>query len=154
MSFSAPVELLDGAQLVLGTAIGYRFNGTPPREILRIVGFSLGSTVILVSITVTLAYAVSLVSSYGVVPLILAYSPGGLTEMSLVALSLQMEVAFAAAHHIVRVVFVTMSAGIVFALVSPSRWEEKGASQPLRGTSAVSKTQMPFPAADEPVYDR
>jgi len=53
---------------------------------------------------------------HGVVPLLLAYSPGGLAEMSLVALALQIEVAFVAAHHIIRILFVMVSAGPVFAL--------------------------------------
>ncbi len=47
----------------------------------------------------------------------LAYSPGGLAEMSLVALALQIEVAFVAAHHIIRILFVMMSAGPIFALI-------------------------------------
>ncbi|MFT3953112.1 MAG: AbrB family transcriptional regulator [Piscinibacter sp.] len=42
--------------------------------------------------------------------LILAYSPGGLAEMSLIAVSLHAEVAFVAAHHIVRVFLVMISA--------------------------------------------
>ncbi|HEX2509089.1 MAG TPA: AbrB family transcriptional regulator [Microvirga sp.] len=50
-------------------------------------------------------------------PLLLAYSPGGLAEMSLVALSLGIEVAFVAAHHIIRVVFVMAAAGPSFSLL-------------------------------------
>ena len=67
--------------------------------------------------TLAFAFLVSRVSPYGVVPLLLAYSPGGLAEMSLVALALQIEVAFVAAHHIIRILFVMMSAGPVFALM-------------------------------------
>ena len=68
-------------------------------------------------LTLVFAFLVSKVAPYGVVPLLLAYSPGGLAEMSLVALALQIEVAFVAAHHLVRILFVTVSAGPVFAVM-------------------------------------
>jgi membrane AbrB-like protein len=112
--FKPPQEIVNAAQLVLGTTIGCRFLGTPPREILRILMLSLGSTVILVAITLGFGFGMSRLSSYGAIPLILAYSPGGLAEMSLVALALRIEVAFVAAHHIIRVFMVMVGAGLVF----------------------------------------
>jgi membrane AbrB-like protein len=115
--FAPPVEIVNVAQLVLGTTIGCRFAGTAPREVIRILVLSLGSTVILLAITVAFAVGVSHVSVYGQVPLLLAYSPGGLAEMSLVALSLGIEVAFVAAHHIIRVFIVMIGAAPVFALL-------------------------------------
>ncbi len=119
--FKPPVELVNVAQLVLGTTIGCRFLGTPAREILRILALSVGSTAILLAITLAFALTVSRVSDYGVVPLLLAYSPGGLAEMSLVALALQIEVAFVAAHHVIRVFLVMVGAGPVFALMRGGR---------------------------------
>ena len=118
--FKPPQEIVNAAQVVLGTTIGCRFLGTPPRDILRILALSLGSTAILVAITIVFGYGVARVSSYGAVPLILAYSPGGLAEMSLVALALRVEVAFVAAHHIIRVFMVMLGAGLIFSLVRPS----------------------------------
>ena len=115
--FVPPTEVVNVAQLVLGTTIGCRFLGTPPREILRILWLSVGSTAILLAVTLAFSVAVSRVSSYGVVPLLLAYSPGGLAEMSLIALALQIEVAFVAAHHVVRVFLVMVGAGPFFGLV-------------------------------------
>lgn len=115
--FVPAVEIVTAAQLVLGTTIGCRFAGILPREILRILLLSLGSTVILLAITFAFAAGVSRLSEYGQVPLLLAYSPGGLAEMSLVALSLGIEVAFVAAHHIIRVFLVMIGAAPVFALV-------------------------------------
>jgi uncharacterized protein len=116
--FVPPIEVVNLAQLVLGTTIGCRFAGTAPREILRILVLSLGSTAILLGITLAFATGISRISSYGQVPLLLAYSPGGLAEMSLVALSLGIEVAFVSAHHIIRVFLVMIGAAPVFALVN------------------------------------
>jgi len=119
--FAPAVEIVNVAQLVLGTTIGCRFAGTAPREITRILVLSFGSTAILLTITVAFAAGMSQVSLYGQVPLLLAYSPGGLAEMSLVALSLGIEVAFVAAHHIIRVFIVMIGAAPAFALLE--RWK-------------------------------
>jgi uncharacterized protein len=117
-SFSAPPGVLNIAQWVLGTSIGCRFAGIPASEVLRILAYSTGSTVILFAITAGVAFAVSHVAQFGTVPLILAYAPGGLTEMSLMAISLQMEVAFVAANHVLRVVLVTGGAALLLPLLA------------------------------------
>lgn len=121
--FVPPVEIVSAAQVVLGVTIGARFLGTPPREILRILWLTLGSTIILLALTLAFAIVVGRMMGIGTVPLILAYSPGGLAEMSLVAIAVQTEIAFVAAHHIIRIVFVMAGAAPVFALM---RWREKG----------------------------
>jgi uncharacterized protein len=115
--FKPPQEIVNGAQVVLGTVIGCRFLGAPPREILRILGLSIGSTAILLAITLLFGLVMSRVSDYGAIPLILAYSPGGLAEMSLVALALSIEVAFVAAHHIIRITFVMVGAGLIYSFL-------------------------------------
>ncbi|HEX8164743.1 MAG TPA: AbrB family transcriptional regulator [Beijerinckiaceae bacterium] len=119
--FKPPQEVVIAAQLVLGTTIGCRFLGTPPREILKVLLVSLGSTAILLAVTLAFGWLVAKVSSFGAIPLILAYSPGGLAEMSLVALALHIEVAFVAAHHIIRVFLVMVGAGIVFGFTPAAR---------------------------------
>lgn len=118
--FKPPTEIVNAAQVVLGTTIGCRFLGTAPREILRILVLSIGSTVILLAITLVFGVAMSHLSDYGMIPVILAYSPGGLAEMSLVALALHIEVAFVAAHHIIRIFMVMVGAGPLFAWVAPA----------------------------------
>lgn len=112
-----PYEIVNAAQLVLGVTIGCRFIGTTPRVILRVLVLSVGSTVILVALTLAFAWLVAKVSVHEHIPLILAYSPGGLAEMSLIALALHTEVAFVAAHHIIRVLLVMLSAGPLFGLI-------------------------------------
>jgi membrane AbrB-like protein len=112
--FKPPIELLNLAQLVLGTAIGCRFTGMPRYEVLRLLAYSVGFTVVLLAITASAAIIVSRISKFEFLPLLLAYAPGGLTEMSLISLALQAEVAFVATHHIFRVFFVTISAAFLF----------------------------------------
>ncbi|MXQ10698.1 AbrB family transcriptional regulator [Microvirga makkahensis] len=118
--FVPSYEIVNVAQVVLGTTIGCRFAGTSPREIIRILVISIGSTFILLTITFLFASGISYVSTYDFVPLTLAYSPGGLAEMSLVALSLGIDVAFVATHHIIRVVLVMVGAGPAFTILKHS----------------------------------
>ena len=50
--------------------------------------------------------------------LVLAYSPGGLAEMSLVALAMNADIAYVASHHLVRISVVMMMAPILFKFFS------------------------------------
>lgn len=121
--FKPPFEIVNAAQLVLGVVIGCRFAGTAASVVMRIIGLSLGSTAILLFWTVIFAVGVSWASGYSPVTVVLAYSPGGLAEMSLIALALHAEVAFVAAHHIIRIFVVMVSAAPLFALMDRLRPE-------------------------------
>lgn len=135
--FKPAFELVNAAQLVLGVVIGCRFAGTPTRTVLRILLLSAGSTIILIFWTVLFAFIVSRLQGHGFSTLILAYSPGGLAEMSLIALAIHAEVAFVATLHIVRIFLVMVSAAGIFALLNPRRGGPgNAAAQDAADTSA------------------
>lgn len=120
--FRPPFEVINVAQLVLGVVIGCRFAGTASATVMRILALSVGSTIILIGWMTAFAYAVSRISTYDMDSLVLAYSPGGLAEMSLIAVSLHAEVAFVAAHHVARVFLVMISAPLIFKVIGgPAR---------------------------------
>ena len=114
---SPPSLLVAAAQVVLGTGIGCRFAGTPVSEILRIVNISIGSTVILLASGVLFGLALEQITEVPWFVLVLAYAPGGLAEMSLVALALGGDVAFVATHHIFRIGFIVILAPLAFRLM-------------------------------------
>lgn len=109
-TFKAPWELVLLAQLVLGATIGCRFAGTRAREVLHILLLSLGSTVILIAFSIAFAWLISRAGAYTLTELLLAYSPGGLAEMGLLALALQLEVVLVSSHHILRIIIVVIGA--------------------------------------------
>lgn len=115
--FRIPVEFLSVAQLVIGTSVGCRFAGVASSTVFRIIRISFGMTVVLLTVTAMFAWIAAEFTGYGFVPLFLAYAPGGLPEMSLVAISLHIEVAFVAFHHIVRLFMVMGGAPLAFSLV-------------------------------------
>ncbi|MCA1971234.1 MAG: AbrB family transcriptional regulator [Caenispirillum sp.] len=112
--FVVPSGLIAVAQIVLGTTVGCRFAGTSTRRILQILLVALGSTVILLGIAVLFAFGLQKGLDVPVEGILLAFAPGGLAEMSLVALALNIEVSFVVVSHISRLGMVILSAAVLF----------------------------------------
>jgi membrane AbrB-like protein len=112
-----PAGIVQIAQVFLGTIIGCRFAGSAARDILRALALSAGATAVMLLITAVFTLLASLATGQGTDEVLLAFSPGGLTEMSLVAISLDADVAYIATHHIVRISLVIMLAPLVFRLL-------------------------------------
>jgi uncharacterized protein len=114
-----PFLLVAAAQVVIGTMVGTRFVGFPARRVGGIALHAAITAVFVLGLTVLFAEALSALTDFPIPGLILAFAPGGLTEMSLMALALQVDTAFVAGHHALRVILVTMVAPQVFLLL---RW--------------------------------
>lgn len=112
-----PVELVAAAQVVLGTSIGSRFAGTPRRVIGRALLLSLGATAILLAITAAFALFIANLLALPPSQVLLAYSPGGIAEMSLIALALGVDPAFVSTHHVARIFMIVMIAAPAFHLI-------------------------------------
>lgn len=112
-----PVELVAAAQVVVGAAIGCRFAGVEFGLLRRAVVAALGATAILLGATIGFALALHAAVGLPVQPLVLAYAPGGLAEMSLIALAIGADAAFVATHHIVRIFLIVVFAPAAFRLL-------------------------------------
>lgn len=115
-NFHIPIQLVVVAQVVLGTLIGCRFYDTPRKTILAVLFSSAGLVFILLSIMVFIVELGGWLSIGDIGKLLLAYAPGGMTEMSLVALSVNVDVAFVSVHHLARIAFIVVLASVL------SRW--------------------------------
>lgn len=112
-----PVELVSAAQVVMGVAVGCRFAGTRLGEVWRIMLHGAVFAGILMAIAVASAAILHAATGISTTALVLAYAPGGVTEMSLVALALAVDVAFVATHHAVRLFIVLIAVPITFRLM-------------------------------------
>ncbi len=112
-----PMLLVFAAQLVIGTSIGLRFLGTRVREISRILLISSASTALMIAIAVFLAYEATDMIGISIPGLVLALSPGGLAEMSLVALALGIDVAFVSIMHVIRIMLIVACVPAFYPLV-------------------------------------
>lgn len=109
-----PPEVVALAQLVMGTALGCRFVGTPVRLLGRISLYAVAAAAIMIAIAIGFTFAFA--SQVGVPSeaLLLSLSPGGLAEMSLVALALGVEVAIVSSMHVFRIAVVVILAPMAF----------------------------------------
>ncbi len=108
-----PRELVNLAQLIIGASVGCRFAGVPTREVTRALAVGTGLTAIMLAVAAAFAVAVNKIGAAGLAPAILAFSPGGLPEMTLAALALGVDVAFVVTHHVTRIIVVVAVAPLV-----------------------------------------
>lgn len=113
-----PVEAVAVAQVVIGTAVGCRFAGIPVRRILDVLVTGAASTVFMMGAALVCALALARATGLPFQALVLAFAPGGLAEMSLISLSMGIDTAFVATHHIVRILFLVACAPIAFRLLA------------------------------------
>lgn len=105
-----PLLVLHLAQMAVGAVLGLRFAGLARRTLLKSLGLTLATTTIAIALAAGFALALDRLVPATAPAIFLAFSPGGVAEMGLVALSLGAEPAFVIVHHLVRIVF-TVSAG-------------------------------------------
>lgn len=112
--FHIPAWVIAAAQVGLGATIGCRFVGLALSTLVRTLVLAAGSTAILLFITFCWSFAIGWATGLNPALVALAYSPGGVAEMSMVALSLALEAGFVIVHHLVRVILVLVGAPLAF----------------------------------------
>lgn len=116
-----PVWLVAVAQVVIGATIGARFVGILWREVVHPVGIALVLTIIMIATSAGFAWLLQPLVGAPFDALWLAFSPGGVAEMSLIALALHLDPAFVATHHIVRILLVIVLAPLAYRLAFTRR---------------------------------
>ncbi|MBY0432248.1 MAG: AbrB family transcriptional regulator [Rhodospirillales bacterium] len=114
-----PGELVSLAQVVLGAGIGCRFAGLRIARAVKVMVTALGSTAILLVLGLAATAGLAAWTGLPFAALLLAFVPGGLTEMCLISMALGIDVAFVSAHHFARIVLVVMLAPLAFRLFRP-----------------------------------
>ncbi len=112
-----PAWMVIVTQGVMGTALGARFSGFERRQLVSALGLSLVSVASVLALAALFALALAAPSGEPAPAVLLAFAPGGISEMSLVALSLQMAVVFVTLHHLARIVLAVLVARIGLALM-------------------------------------
>lgn len=111
-----PSEIVVVSQVVIGASVGCRFAGVKAKRVLSALLVAAGSTILMLGISVASAVVLHAVAGLPVEALVLAYAPGGVAEMSLIALALGIDPAFVSTHHVVRIVLVVVLAPAAFKL--------------------------------------
>lgn len=116
-----PHHLVEVALVVTGSSIGTRFHGVAPLRLLRFGLVTLGGTSVLMAVSALFALAVSALTEQAFLTVLLAYAPGGVAEMSLIALAIDANPGFVAIHHVARIVFVLLTVPLMTAWVARLR---------------------------------
>lgn len=96
------------AQLTIGGAIGARLSRVPVKEVIEVLKDAIANTVLLLSAYILAAIAASYLLGTKFLSVWLAFVPGGLYEVTLLAVIFGFDVAFVAIHHTVRIILVIL----------------------------------------------
>lgn len=116
-SSKPPFLLVAFAQVMMGAGVGSRFSGLAFRDVARVLLLAVGSALLMLVVTAFFTWASLGLTSLSPDAITLSLSPGGLTEMALVALALGVETAFVSAMHVIRIGLVVVFAPLFFRLV-------------------------------------
>ncbi len=115
-----PEAIVAFAQIVVGAAVGTRFTGLGLGEVAATLGHGAVMTAMMVALGAGFALVIHPLAGLALLPLLIAYVPGGVAEMALVALALGIDPAFVTTHHAVRIALVVGLASVLFARVVPA----------------------------------
>jgi membrane AbrB-like protein len=114
VSVAPPTLIVNLAQIVLGSVIGCRFLGVTARQIVRDLRLGALSAMSMIAVAVVFAELTAAATGTSPAEVFLAYSPGGLTEMSLLALAMGQDVAYVSVMHLLRILLVILAAPLAF----------------------------------------
>lgn len=109
-----PGLIVLAAQMLIGTTIGCRFSGAKLGDVGRDLVVATLAALAMLAVTVAFAGALMALAGVNIAAAFLAYSPGGLAEMSLIALSMGQDIAYVSVMHIVRIAVVVAGASLLF----------------------------------------
>jgi len=113
-----PWWVTNTAALALGAVIGARFTNTPLRLLMHFLGAAFGSFAVAVAIAAVFAAGVVSLMSMRPAEVMIAYAPGSVDAMMLLALALHLDPVFVGAHHVVRIFLVSLTVPFVARLIA------------------------------------
>ena len=115
-----PVWLLNVALLVLGSSIGSRFSIVTPRELGKVAIHAITAVLLIIMVSALAAWGVAALTGLDFLALMLAFAPGGVAEMSLIAVAMDVDPGFVSLHHLARIFEIIILAPIVAKKLMPS----------------------------------
>jgi len=107
------------AMVGLGAVTGSRFGNTDIRLLMKFAGAALGSFAVSLAIAALFALAVTALLSVRISDAVVAFSPGAVDAMMILALALHLDPVYVGAHHVSRVVVVSLSLPILVRRLRP-----------------------------------
>ena len=112
-------EFVTVAQIVIGASVGARLACVPFRQLAMYIRDAIVNSAIVLSTYGVVAYCLALLTGIDFIKMLLAFVPGGLYEVTLLALIFGFDIAFVAFHHTIRVMMVFL--GLPFIITFAER---------------------------------
>jgi membrane AbrB-like protein len=106
-----PNWVLSVSQVVIGTTLGTRFVGIKPAMLFRGAGLAVLTVGAMLLVGTVMALLLRPLTGEQFDVLLISFAPGGVTEMALIALSLNANPAFVTLHHIYRIILTVFVIG-------------------------------------------
>lgn len=113
-SAQVPLLVVRLAQLAVGSMLGLRFSGTPHAVLVKGLGLTFVTATVSIALAGAFALALDALVPATAAAIFLAFSPGGIAEMGLVAISLGIEPAFVIVHHLARIILTVSLAPVLY----------------------------------------
>ena len=104
-----PWWVANAAMIAMGAITGSRFANTSPRVLLNYVAAAFGSFAVAVAVSALFAAIVISVLSLRAAEVMIAFAPGSVDAMMLLALALGLDPVYVGAHHLTRIFFVSLT---------------------------------------------
>ena len=108
-----PWWVVNTVMVAMGAITGSRFANTPLRMLLNFVGAAFGSFAVAVTIAAAFAAVLISVLSLRAAEVMIAFAPGSVDAMMLLALALNLDPVYVGAHHLTRIFFVSLTMPLV-----------------------------------------
>lgn len=102
-----------GVMIAFGSVTGSRFANTPIRLLLHYLGAAFGSFAVAFAVSVIFALVPVALLSLPIAEVMIAYAPGAVDAMMLLALALHVNPVYVGAHHLTRIFFVLLSMPLI-----------------------------------------
>ena len=104
-----PWWVTNTVMVAFGAVTGSRFAGTPLRMLAHFIGAAFGSFAVAVAVTAVFAAGLVGILALPIGEVMIAYAPGAVDAMMLLALALHLDPVYVGAHHLVRIFFVSLA---------------------------------------------
>jgi membrane AbrB-like protein len=108
-----PWWIANTAMIAMGAVTGSRFANTPLRLLLNFISAAFGSFAVAVAMAALFATVLISMLSLRAAEVMIAFAPGAVDAMMLLALALNLDPVYVGAHHLTRILFVSLTMPLV-----------------------------------------
>jgi len=111
-----PALLLQVALWIVGSAVGAQFAGFELRTLFAVGRHAVIVALMMIALAAVVAVGLGAILHLDYLAMVLAFVPGGIAEMCLIAVVLDVDPAFVAVHHLLRLLLILLLAPVVGAM--------------------------------------